>query len=58
MQKSKNPKIRKSKSPKIQKSNNPKIQKSKNPKIQNFLHLRNLAISFGFLDFGIFVVVA
>ena len=39
---------------KIQKSKLPKTQKSKNPKLQNVLHLRNLAIVFGFLDFWIF----
>ena len=31
-----------------------KIPKSKNLKVQNFLHLRNLAISFGFWDSWIF----
>ena len=36
------------KHPEIQHS---KIKKSKNPKIQYFLHLRNLAIFVGFLDF-------
>ena len=50
LQKSKNQK--KSRNPKTQKSK--KKQKSKNPRIQNFLHLRNLAIIFDFLDFWTF----
>ena len=46
-----------SRNPTFQKSKNLKFQKSKNlkkSKIQNFLHLRNLAIVFGFLDLWIF----
>ena len=42
--------IHKSKDPEYK---HPEIQHSKNPKIQNFLHLQNLAIVFGFLDFWI-----
>ena len=45
------PKIQESKNLKIQKPKNPKFQKSRNPKIQNFVHLRNLAIIFGFWGF-------
>ena len=56
IQASTNPTFQKSQNLKIQKSDEKKIQKPKNPKIENVLHLRNLAIVFGFLDFWVFGV--